>query len=51
MDKIASFTVNHLALEPVVYVSRVDHDPASGASRHVRLPDGLGGESVRKGHH
>ncbi len=25
MDKIASFTVNHLALEPGIYVSRKDH--------------------------
>lgn len=32
MDKIASFTVNHLALEPGVYVSRVDRDPATGAA-------------------
>ena len=31
MEKIASFTVNHLALEPGVYVSRVDADPATGA--------------------
>ena len=31
MDKIASFTVNHLALEPGVYVSRVDRDPATGS--------------------
>ena len=31
MDKIASFTVNHLTLEPGVYVSRVDADPATGA--------------------
>lgn len=30
MDKIASFTVNHLALEPGVYVSRVDRDPDTG---------------------
>ena len=30
MEKIASFTVNHLALEPGVYVSRVDRDPATG---------------------
>lgn len=27
MDKIASFTVNHLKLEPGVYVSRLDQDP------------------------
>lgn len=32
MDLIASFTVNHLLLEPGVYVSRVDKDPASGAA-------------------
>ena len=31
MDKIASFTVNHLTLEPGVYVSRVDADPVTGA--------------------
>ena len=31
MDKIASFTVNHLLLEPGVYVSRLDRDPATGA--------------------
>lgn len=30
MEKIASFTVNHLTLEPGVYVSRVDEDPATG---------------------
>ena len=27
MEKIASFTINHLALEPGVYVSRIDTDP------------------------
>ncbi len=32
MDKIASFTVNHLVLEPGVYVSRVDRDPQSGCA-------------------
>lgn len=32
MDKIASFTVDHLDLMPGVYVSRVDTDPASGAT-------------------
>ena len=32
MEKIASFQVNHLTLEPGVYVSRVDHDPATGAA-------------------
>jgi len=31
MENIASFTINHLLLEPGVYVSRVDHDPATGA--------------------
>lgn len=31
MDKIASFTVNHLVLEPGVYVSRRDKDPQTGA--------------------
>lgn len=31
METIASFTVNHLTLEPGVYVSRVDRDPTSGA--------------------
>lgn len=28
MQKIASFTINHLTLEPGVYTSRVDHTPA-----------------------
>ena len=32
MEKIASFTVNHLLLEPGVYVSRVDCDPATGSA-------------------
>ena len=31
MDKIASFTVDHLTLEPGLYVSRIDRDPATGA--------------------
>lgn len=31
MEKIASFTVDHLTLEPGVYVSRVDCDPQTGA--------------------
>lgn len=31
MEKIASFTVDHLTLEPGIYVSRVDRDPATGA--------------------
>ena len=30
MEKIASFTVNHLLLEPGVYLSRKDCDPESG---------------------
>ena len=30
MEKIASFTVNHLLLEPGVYLSRKDRDPESG---------------------
>lgn len=29
MNKIASFTVDHLRLEPGVYVSRVDQDPTT----------------------
>ncbi len=32
MEPIASFTVDHLALEPGVYVSRIDCDPATGAT-------------------
>ncbi len=31
MELISSFTVNHLLLEPGVYVSRQDEDPATGA--------------------
>ena len=31
METIASFTVDHLTLEPGIYVSRVDRDPATGA--------------------
>ena len=31
MEKIASFTVDHLTLEPGLYVSRIDRDPATGA--------------------
>ena len=31
MDKIASFTVDHLTLEPGVYVSREDVDAETGA--------------------
>ena len=30
MERIASFSVNHLLLEPGIYVSRIDRDPASG---------------------
>lgn len=30
MEQIASFTVNHLLLEPGVYVSRQDRDPDTG---------------------
>lgn len=32
MEQIASFSVNHLLLEPGVYVSRVDRDPQTGAA-------------------
>ena len=32
MERIASFSVNHLLLEPGVYVSRIDRDPATGAA-------------------
>lgn len=32
MERIASFTVNHLLLKPGVYVSRIDRDPAGGAA-------------------
>lgn len=31
MEKIASFTVDHLRLEPGIYLSRQDADPATGA--------------------
>ena len=31
MEKIASFTIHHLTLEPGVYVSRKDRDPQTGA--------------------
>lgn len=27
MEKIASFTINHLLLEPGIYLSRKDKDP------------------------
>lgn len=30
MERIASFSVDHLLLEPGVYVSRIDRDPATG---------------------
>lgn len=29
MERIASFSVDHLLLEPGVYVSRIDRDPAT----------------------
>ena len=32
MEKIASFQMNHLVLEPGVYFSRVDRDPATGCA-------------------
>lgn len=31
MEKIASFTIDHIKLEPGVYVSRIDKDTATGA--------------------
>ncbi len=31
MERIASFSVDHLLLEPGVYVSHIDHDPATAA--------------------
>ena len=31
MERIASFTIDHLKLEPGVYVSRIDKDPDTGA--------------------
>lgn len=31
MEKIASFTIDHLRLEPGVYLSRVDHTPCGDA--------------------
>ena len=30
MEKIASFTINHLLLEPGIYLSRKDKDPETG---------------------
>ena len=44
MERIASFSVDHLLLEPGVYVSRIDRDPApdhaqQGAGHeHRRVP-------------
>ena len=35
MEKIASFTVNHLTLEPGLYVSRKDR-MGSGDGNHLR---------------
>ena len=32
MERIASFSVDHLLLEPGVYVSRIDRDPETGAA-------------------
>ena len=32
MERIASFSVDHLLLEPGVYVSRIDRDPSTGAA-------------------
>ena len=32
MERIASFSVDHLVLEPGVYVSRVDRDPNTGCA-------------------
>ena len=32
MERIASFSVDHLLLEPGVYMSRIDRDPATGAA-------------------
>ena len=32
MERIASFSVDHLLLDPGVYVSRIDRDPATGPS-------------------
>ena len=32
MERIASFSVDHLLLEPGVYVSRIDRDSATGAA-------------------
>lgn len=32
MERIASFSINHLTLEPGVYVSRVDRDPRTGSA-------------------
>ncbi len=32
MERIASFSVNHILLEPGVYVSRIDRDPVTGCA-------------------
>ena len=32
MDRIASFQMNHLILEPGIYISRIDRDPATGSA-------------------
>lgn len=32
MERIASFSVNHVLLEPGVYVSRIDRDPVTGCA-------------------
>lgn len=32
MDRIASFQMNHLILEPGIYISRIDRDPATGST-------------------
>ena len=38
MEKIASFTINHLVLEPGIYVSRVDHyDGAAVTTFDLRM--------------
>ena len=35
MERIASFSVDHLLLEPGVYVSRIDRDPDRGRRHHL----------------
>lgn len=37
MERIASFSVDHLLLEPGVYVSRIDRDPATPVPPSPRL--------------